>query len=420
MKEDYIKVYRNQVKKRKLEVEWAKEKRDSDRNYFQQIRTLLMKDLNASPLKTDVIFHCTGKITDEHGYKQEVLSPFVRGNTAMIAKRCNWLARRIQNTKESKEMSRRNIMHNMVQDNHPNVAMVENNDGNDVVQIPETDGLDISWSLNNNNGGIVVPDVRNLANAVEDEDEDENHLYQNNNKAADLSQYSRAIGTDGIRPASPIISFVGTHACNTLHVILMHPPEAVKLLLEYCYTNRVIPLGYKAFHYSFRPIDRNLISKGLREYSGPIPPYTKATWPNKGLPSINLSVALAGINLAEEAKLSRLSLMCEIAASQLVASASVLQALALCEEQRRRTGNNLKYLRKAIMSQIILAHGSRGINELSSMPSFKRTLLEKSDVVVPSLMMGLLETIKGDKKCSKSIDGSKISRSERTTHHFDE
>jgi hypothetical protein len=105
-------------------------------------------------------------------------------------------------------------------------------------------------------------------------------------------------------------------------------------------------------------------------------------------------VVLAAIQLAEEANIPRLSFMCEIAASQLVSANTSLEALALCEQQYRATGNHLTHLRKAVMLYYILGRGPKGVNDLASMSSFKRTLKEKSDDVVPSLLMGIMETVK--------------------------
>jgi hypothetical protein len=109
---------------------------------------------------------------------------------------------------------------------------------------------------------------------------------------------------------------------------------------------------------------------------------------------VNLSVALAGIQLAEEAKMPRLSLMCEIAASELVTDNSALEALALCEQQYRLTGNRLTHLRKSVMLYHVFGYGKKGVEKLSNMSSFKRTLKEKNNDVVPSLMMGIMEAVK--------------------------
>merc|ERR1719362_2426177 len=173
----------------------------------------------------------------------------------------------------------------------------------------------------------------------------------------------------------------------------MHPPEAVKILLEYCYTNRVISLGQEAFMKSSKLPDPHLSDRSLRHLMGPICPFLRSPWPNKGLPTISFSVALAGIQLAEEVNMPRLSLMCEIAASQLVSSPYVLEALALCQCQFEQTGNRLPILRKAVMLQHVFGNGKSGVVELSDLPSFNRMLADRKELVIPSLMNGTLEVM---------------------------
>lgn len=403
MKNDRIKVYPNKENQRKLEADWMKENRDSDRLYFQQMRTLL-PDLNPSPLKSDIIFQCNGKIKDDQGYKQEVLSTFVRGHSSILVKRCRWLSRQIEMAKEK------------LHDNRSLLPVFGANNNN-AIPIPETDSNYPRWQVNNRND--IIPG--NTANPVEDDDDDNDINSSNSNSGSGNTSLNLGDAENCVRSSSPIIPFFGSSTCNSLQVILKHPPEAVKLLLEYCYTNRVVPLGCKAFKKSFQPIDECLIAKELREHSRPIEPYTRSSWPNHGMPTISLAVALAGIQLAEEAHMPRLSLMCEVAASQLVNAANLLKALALCEEQKRKTGNNLLYLRKEIMRYHILGKGARGVSDLSAMPSFQRTLLEKRDNVVPSLMMGILETMSDEQniKITKNPNLNDA-RIQRAIHHFAE
>eukprot|EP00551_Chaetoceros_affinis_P005298 CAMPEP_0203683902 /NCGR_PEP_ID=MMETSP0090-20130426/47759_1 /ASSEMBLY_ACC=CAM_ASM_001088 /TAXON_ID=426623 /ORGANISM="Chaetoceros affinis, Strain CCMP159" /LENGTH=743 /DNA_ID=CAMNT_0050553059 /DNA_START=95 /DNA_END=2326 /DNA_ORIENTATION=+ len=449
MKDDRIRVQRNQEKERKVEAEWKKEIRHSDRTYFQQMRTLL-PDLNPSPLKCDVIFHCEGKIKDEQGYKQEVLSPFVRGHSSMIAKRCTWLAKKIEAAKDSSDqvqlqeqaqlqeqvhLRQHNIDNQNIQNifpvydndndsdnnnnnNNNNINInINNSNNNNAVPIPETDGAYPSWRPGRLSG-INIDKSGNTANEVEDDDDDENdanYTLKSGNLSVDCIDFDNS---ENVRSASPVIPFFGTSHNNIPKVALMHPPEAVKLLLEYCYTNRVIPLGYEAFKMAHIPIEESTVQKEMREYTGPVEPYGKSSWPNTGIPTVNLSVALAGIKLAEEAGLSRLSLMCEVAASQLVTSTSLLEALALCEEQHRSSGNQLLYLRKAVMLYHILGHGPRGVNDLSSMPSFQRTLKDRSDVVVPSLMMGVFEAIKNELGTDENDNKNDSHNTNSTTHYY--
>ena len=418
MKNDKIRVQRNQEKQRKVNADSFKEIRDTDRKYFQQMRTLL-PHLNPSPLKSDVIFHCKGKIKDEKGYKQEVLSTFVRGHSAMIVKRCKWLARQIEAAKTYYFNDSNQTQHPTT--NEDSLPVYGNN--KNAVPIPETDG-DLSWQVSRSGSNINIADNQNRANAVEDDYEDEQDDKREYFHSENIrSDYVTIENNESIRSTSPLISsFVGMNTNNNLQVTLMHPPEAVKLLLEYCYTNRVVPLGFEAFRMSYKPVAEVTIGKEIREYIGPVEPFTKSSWPHEGMPTVSLSVALAGIRLAEEACLPRLSLMCEVAASQLVNSTSLLEALALCEEQHKKTGNKLLYLRKEVMHHHILGLGPYGVSEISTMPSFQRTLRDKCDLVVPSLLMGLLETMEDEvfdnNDCKFDSEGLRIQRMHSTTHHF--
>jgi len=224
---------------------------------------------------------------------------------------------------------------------------------------------------------------RPRAAEVEDYDDDEE---SSRSKGAD-GNFIPQDGADGSnsRSGSPIISSPSEHSSNMIWIDVDHPPEAVKLLLEYCYTNRVVPLGRESFERSCKKSD----PATTHLPSGPVLP----CFPNNGTPSVSFPVALAGVVLAEEACLPRFSLMCEVAASQLVSSKAVVEALALCSSQQQRTGNKLPILRKAAMLEHVLGKGPRGVADLYSMPSFARGLDERRDLVVPSLLAGVRESV---------------------------
>ena len=172
---------------------------------------------------------------------------------------------------------------------------------------------------------------------------------------------------------------------NSVWISLEHPPQAVKLLLEYCYTNRVQSLGHEAFAKASAPVGHADL--------GPVPPFRRHEWPDGGAPTVSLHLALAGIALAEEAHLPRLSLMCEVAASQLVDGNNVIDVLSACRVQQQRTGNRLLILRRAAMLDCIMANGSGGIDLLYSNPTFKSSLNERRGLVVPSLLDGTVEVM---------------------------
>jgi hypothetical protein len=353
MKNDRIKVRRDGSKGRAQKAEATRLQRESDRKYFNDLRQLLQ---NSSPDFTrgcDVILDCKGKVVDERGFSQNVLATAVKANSTMLSKRCKWLADKIEDAKQ--EMRRREEM------TVPSDG--EKNDKEDSFEGKSDDEDDIvpSFPARENNG---VGENHFIAAKVEDDDDDED--------------------------APPPKMKTKTTKCsfNSVVVRLYHSPEAVKLLLEYCYTNRVNSLGFYAFQKASRQIGPN----GVKE-PGPVPPFRKHDWPKNGQPTISLHLALAGIALAEEAQMPRLSLMCEIAASQLLTQNNVLDVLSACQSQQLKTGNKLPILRKAAMLDCIYPNGSTGIDRLMEKPHFKSNFKEKSALVVPSLLEGTVELL---------------------------
>jgi hypothetical protein len=484
MKEDRIIVRRDRVTERKAHMEGVKEQRESDRRYFEQLRGLL-PDLQPKWCKCDVVFHCKSKNKDKHGYQQKLLTTYVKGNSAILSKRCEWLKSKIEIAKWERDQRRRlnnvprhenDVMNddnqeedddddddnfvangpnrNARQDHHHHrhqgnvlegrIVEAENSDAEDhrndhrravpivhdggrsdderILQPDDMDS-DMNDDYNNNVQRAHVREMGQMpvprgANAVvlddEDYDDDEeegpprrrrrvHNIQDSADDASEVDQAGNAIPIGGSYDHSPsVIPYVGGNFPDTLRVTLMHPPEAVKLLLEYCYTNRVVSLGQEAFYKSYKPVDANTMDPFLVTHCGPVSPYQtsndirglRSSWPNEGEPTVSFQVALAGIQLAEEAELPRLSLMCEIAASQLVTSNTALEALGLCEQQFRSTGNNLQFLRKTVMLHHLLSRGSVGFNDYMSIPSFRQTLQEHRDSVVPSILMGIHETVK--------------------------
>lgn len=228
---------------------------------------------------------------------------------------------------------------------------------------------------------------------------------------------------------------MGFHDSNHQHqapiIALNHSPEAVKLLLEYCYTNRVISLGYDAYIQSFKPLDPITTDPLIEKYGGVVSPFhpnTPSSWPNHGLPTISLPIALAGIQLSEEASIPRLSLMCEIAASNLITTTSALDVLGFCEIQQRRSGNRLAILRKTVMINHIFMEGPKGILHLSNTYSLHRTLRDKKDTVIPGLFWGVkdvLQEVLGSKvqtvgDPNHDLRDRKATLLSTVKHHFDQ
>lgn len=173
-------------------------------------------------------------------------------------------------------------------------------------------------------------------------------------------------------------------------VLSEHSPDSVKILLEYCYTNRVVSLGHNAFVQACKTRPN--------KHNGPVPPYRTTHganakfWPNNGIPMVTFSVALSAIRLAEEAGMYRLSFMCEISAAQLVTPGNVVEALTMSTRQKIISGNDLPRLRKAAMN-VIFSRGSKFISEIGRSSFFKKALEEDKSIIVPTLLQGTMEAV---------------------------
>jgi hypothetical protein len=181
-----------------------------------------------------------------------------------------------------------------------------------------------------------------------------------------------------------------THT-SPLSVTLRHPEEAVRLLLEYLYTNRAVDLGHDAFVTGCRTKPSH--SKG------PVCPFVIGTgtsrrrWPNRGEPTVSYGTAVALVRLAFEAGLPRLALMGEVAASQLVKSDCVVEALSFCHEAKYELGRDLERLRKAAMDVVLRPSSHHSKQGVWVYPSFRHELKEKRNVLVPTLISGTMEAL---------------------------
>lgn len=453
MKNDRIQVRRERVADRKTQTELKRIQRESDREYYKQLRHLL-PDWGGSKY-CDLILDCQGTIADEIGRNQQVLSTTVRGHSVVLGQRCQWLGSLITTAREKRDKQRairmmsQSVDEALNGDGSGSGSEVNKNDtasdkANDECESPLSEVLDVpegniivanhSSTLpddndvdNENDDGVVQAgrsavnrrsemeeddddigvmaypvaqnqqqrqgDVqRSGATEIEDDDDnDENGDNNDNNSIGPSDAKRRRKYPAPVAAAAAVPKLKAAVVDNDyLQVTLPnHPPEAVKLLLEYCYTNRVITLGYEAFFKACQ-------SKPVKP-NGPVSPYPSSRrWPNGGLPSVAFSVAVAGIALAEEAGLPRMSLMCEVAASQLVAAtgSNVTEALTMCTQQNRLTGNPLVRLREVAIG-VVLRVGPRGIYDT---PAFRRALEERSTSIIPTLMSGTMEAVEKDKK----------------------
>eukprot|EP00536_Pseudo-nitzschia_multiseries_P014366 jgi/Psemu1/327517/estExt_fgenesh1_pg.C_6940001 len=373
MKNDRIKVRKIRTDERAKEAERKRTLRDADREFFRQMRHLLPESCPARI--ADVMLDCRGKLLDNNGRNQCVLRTTVRAHSALISKRCPWLMTMILQARE-KARRERLEQHNAEQPETPDhsptcAAEIENDDEAENGEASDNVGKEIGRGDDDISASaqIDIVDVSSENGKVNvivvDDDEDED----NNVVSSSLHQVQP-------RPEADVLTVV----------INDHSPEAIKILLEYCYTNRVVSLGHDAFVQACKTKPS--------KHNGPVHPYhSKAKqWPNNGTPILPFSVALAAIRLAEEAGMHRLSLMCEVSAAQLVSSGNVVEALSMTTRQKTVSGNDLPRLRRAAMD-VILRRGRRGVSEIGRSSCFKKALEEERSVIVPTLFQGTMEVV---------------------------
>mmetsp|Transcript_8738 Transcript_8738/g.13095 ORF Transcript_8738/g.13095 Transcript_8738/m.13095 type:complete len:693 (+) Transcript_8738:141-2219(+) len=365
MKNDRIRVVRERSKDRSAKAEMIRLQRESDRKYFKELRSLLP---NPSPegMGSDVILECQGKVKDERGFSQNVLATTVRANSVLIAKRCKWLGQKISTARE--DMRRRaemTIPSDEVKSESKEAERSSSQSDDEEYDIVPSNPLP---AVDNNNNNAIAAD-RVLAAEIEDDEEDDE-------VDAGKSTTNEQASTSHLRDVA---------SSNSVWISLQHSPQAVKLLLEYCYTNRVQALGQDAFLKASKfPNPKDVGALAAKE-SGPVPPFRKHEWPDGGAPTVSLHLALAGIALAEEAHMPRFSLMCEVAASKLVDYSNVIDVLAACQTQQQQTGNRLPLLRKAAMLDCVF--GKRYFEN----PIFKNNMIARKDLVIPSVLDGSIE-----------------------------
>lgn len=467
MKNDKISVRRERQADRETQAELKRLQRESDREYFKNCRQLLPDVGGAATSKYyDLILDCRGTISDYHqsgrNMNQQVLSTTVKGHSVILGKRCQWLGSLIQTAREERVIKKRAMLQTTAADadevlihegtdDEGNFVVMDNNNndddaiddvhGGEVVDMPEGRNIVASMSSNlreddDDEDEEARPSVPRSMNLEEEEDDDEDDdigvlaypVRQNQQQRPGDVQRSGATeiendddndedGSDHdsiaaakeprksrARAFDSTVKTLRLNAQQELSDYLWvtlpnHPPDAVKLLLEFCYTNRVISLGYEAFIQSCktRPLKPN----------GAVAPYSSARrWPQSGAPQVSFSVALAGIALAEEAGLPRLSLMCEVAAAQLVSmnGSNITEALSACTQQTKLTGNPLTRLREVAIG-VILRVGPRGVYDTAA---FRRALEERSTSIIPTLLSGTMEAVEKEKK-QHEVESSRMS-----------
>ena len=461
MKNDTIRVRCNRHDERVRQEEDAKWQRESDREFFEQLRPWVVKktshhhdhrhhnnnnnnddDDTTTWMYHDTILECQGTPPDPNGRSApQPLPPFgfvpsstvnlVPCHAAMVKKRCPWLGAMItqaQRDKPAKQPEAPNHDDNNNNNNnnvspkalpeHAAVPMEEDASAADVLprpaeQLPEpanhAAAAAAAAQIENDEGDSFVV-------------EPTPSLSRSSSSSPQLPPLAPSVPPPQPQP-QPSARLLAENAKMIWVTLPNHSPEAVQLLLEYLYTNRVVSLGVEAFVQSCR-------TKPLAKYKGPVPPYPIGAsavrrWPNRGEPTISFRLALATLLLAEEANLPRLSLMCEIAAAQLVTVSNVVDALTVCERQKKRAAsaagsgsstvhvNPLPRLRKVAMDYV-LRSGPRPVFVL---PTFRQALEERSTSFVPTLLVGAMEALEQDEVKKKSLQQQQIQHSYLHHHH---
>jgi hypothetical protein len=374
MKNDRITVRREQEDDRCVTAKHARVQRDSERHYFEQLAGLVVQRpllLPAAAQGTmvddmaDVILNC------QQGGSS--LNGLVHCHSFMIRARCAWLWGLIEDARKL-ENGRQSVLTLPVDAEDHDHDCADNADDDDDGRI-----VDIT-----NYRPVKVEESSAAAHIESDEDD-------------------RAVVRDHATDHSV------THAPNKVWVNVPYSAEAVRILLEYCYTNRVFCLGLEAFSKACKK--QSIFKKN----TGPVPPITMRhnKWPNMGVSTVTMATALEATRLAHVAGFPRLALMCEVAASNHVTFDNVVEALIACETIENEYGSPLVHLRKIAMRILIQTDYDLdgGVGDF-----LKYALKEKGSLLVPTLLAGtnqLLEASHEDQK-NKHSSQSPISVSART------
>ena len=397
MKNDRITVRRDRTEERAAETQFQRTQRETDKNYFKE-----MKGLFEARHGCDVLLDCQGTTYEDVGQEQRKSSSVVRCHSFLVSKRCPFLGRFIIAARQ--EQARQSIVSIVESEVSRDVGVHrEDNNKSPAAVAKESEDEDDIGVLNFEN---AAPGSFGDAQIVNDDDDDEPMMDTDMDSNAAACQEADDVSIDSERPDSSLLRVTLPH----------YSPDAVKILLEYCYTNRVASLGYEAFAQACKT------KLGSDRSKGPCPPHPSTNprrRPKQGAPHLSFQTILDAMILAEDAGMPRLSLMCEVAAAQLVGVNNIVEALSTCEKQKNSTENPLPRLRKAAMD-IVLRSGPRGVYAL---PAFLRSLEERSSVMVPSLLAGTAEAVLNvdeKKKHSNWHAGSKRDWKTVAVDYFDE
>lgn len=370
MKNDRITVRAESSQQRLADMHMRRLQRDIDRNFITQMRGLLPMG-HVGTRYCDVELDCQGVLADESGEVQRVLATGLHCHSCIVSKRCPWLRRKIASARH--EQDRRSVV--------TVDATSYGRDNSYATKSPlsvfkESEDEDEMELLNVHN--ISIKPRQMDVTQIENDDDDLISCGQNKEQEGRME--------NNIDDSS-MVSDLEENRPSLLRVpIQNYGPDAVRVVLEYLYTNRVESLGSQAFITASTKSRLEIVKWETRE------------------PSVTFQTALSALALAEEASLARLSLMCEIAASQLVGISTMVDALEACECQKQATGNELPFLRKATM-EVLLQTAPRGV---LSLPTFRQALEERGQTLVPTLLTGTADIMQNlEPKTNHGESGSK-------------
>jgi hypothetical protein len=348
MKRDRIRVRRSTKDERALEAEGAMIQRELDVIYFEHMRLLMTECIGS-----DMILECQGNLLDESAVEGKRCNNKLRGHSAILSKRSKWLDGLIQQAKAG--LNKRSS-----------------------ISTTDTSNLrDQTLSGESDNGEYGIESLSCLSSMEKDIQSEGATKIENDEEDDHVSFTSK------IRSESP--ELLRANDSEIIWVTIPnHSPDAVKLLLEYCYTNSIMSLGQEAFEAAWKPC----IKEG--EYLSLNDP---RMWKESAKhPRVSFAVTLAGIALAEEAEFPRMSFMCEVAACSLLSTSNIVQALSMCTKQEQLTGNPLRRLRKAAMALVL---NRFELDQLTRTQDFNKAMMEPelSAILIPSLLVGTMEAV---------------------------
>ena len=385
MKDDVVRVRQYRWEQNDRDREANRLQRESDLVYLEQMRQMVDKQSLGN-----VLLDCQGPSVSNKcsAFNSQRLTTLVWCDAALVSKRCPWLGRIIEASSAGLSST---------------AAPTERSKS--VVSLPEPlpyvgspsstiarNGVARVDSLATGNGRRSVQD-----DSIPDDEDLDDHPIQvldfapHPSNRVGLQQNAVALAAAAQIECDDESNGEGTDfdlegKCTV--VIPNHSSEAVKLLLEYCYTNRVVCLGHEAFRLAARtkPVPR--------DGKGNLPPHGTKRWANRGEPTLSFDLAAAAIVLAEEASIPRLSLMCEVAASHLVSQLNVIEALSLCKRTQDQWGNPLQRLRRAAM-EVVFHSKPFGIvyDRIYKNVAFKEAVEERAPLLVPALFSGTADAV---------------------------